>query len=732
MRRRGFLFAAVLGLGIGVASAVAFALSASEERAPESLLPGDSVVYFGWDGTNKHKAEWEKSACYESLDKTHLLRTLSEFALSYIPADSPVPAASVRELLEGIGRRGMSVSVAFPKDHTLPRVMLVLHQAASLESAFNAAIPKLAGEGSKFETQTIRGRRVTRGTFESSPGTDLAWWADGGHLVIVFGEGTVDAALDVAEGKSPALPSTENWRKFREEPKDFQAIAAAWCDIAALRARYGDHVLQEKTDNEPKFTVGQLIALLGGERLGCLAMRSGLHDRALVSEITIEAPAPRTGIMALADQAPISLADLPPLPSTCSGFSVTSVNLSKAYDTILGMVRQVADAASNNGSAKIDEVMQHAPELLGFDPKTDLLDALGHVACLYQDASAGIPGGFGFGIALSVDKPDVLKKTLKIGFEKLQQVFPNGFTVAEEERSGRPTWVFDIMNIPIHPAAALDKKWLLVGLAPQSVESTLLRLDGKLDSWKPSAADQLALDSVPKQFISLSLSDPRPLYGTIVGYLPIIAGALNQGAGGPQNPRGGRAVGDRMALLGDIPPAEVLTRPMFPNVSAATVDAKGVRFQSRDSVPGFTLGGFVAAPVAIALLLPAVQAAREAARRTQSKNNLKQIALSLHNYHDSHGSFPPGTHANPELKPDQRLSWQTEILPYVEQKPLYDRIDFKKAWDDSANHQVVATPLTLFINPSVGEQKSNGLPVTEYVGIAGLGTDGPTLPVTKS
>ncbi|HXY37691.1 MAG TPA: DUF1559 domain-containing protein, partial [Planctomycetaceae bacterium] len=742
MRRHWMLFSAVLVVVVGIASAFAYALVAPEERAPESLLPADAVVYFGWDGTEKHKAAWEKTACYESLDKTHLLRTLADFAVSFIPPDSSVSADAVKQLLESIARRGLSVSVTFPKAYTIPQVILVLHQAAALEPAFTKAIPKIAGPGSKFETTTIRGHHVMRVVLESlrykgqakgSPGPELAWWVDGGHLVIVFGEGAVDAALDVAEGKANPITQSANWHKFRDDPKDFQAILAAWCDVAALRARYGDFVIQEKTDKGPKFTVGQLIDLLGGERMGSVGLRGGLKDRALVSEVTIEAPAPRTGIMALADQAPITLADLPPLPENNTGFVVASINWSKAYDVVLKGVRQFADAVSNNGSGKVDDFLRKAPEALGFDPKTDLCDALGHVVCLHSDSAAGIFGGFGFGIAISVEKPDLLRKTLQTGFERLQTVSQNAFTAAEEERLGRPVWVFDISNFPIHPAAALDKHWLFIGLTPQSIESSLMRLDGKLERWKPSEAEQEALNSVPKEFITLSLSDPRPLYASAVTFLPMIASIAGQAAErGPRmapGPRGNRAVGKRMGLLADIPPVEVLTRPMFPNVSAVTVDANGIRIQGRDSVPGLALSGFVAAPVAVALLLPAVQAAREAARRTQSKNNIKQIVLALHNYHDVMGNFPAGTYRIAALKPEKRLSWQAEILPYLDQKQTYDLIDFGKAWDNPANKQAVSTEINVFINPSLGETKVGGLPVTEYVGLAGVGVDGPMLPV---
>src|SRR5580765_2663531 len=83
--------------------------------------------------------------------------------------------------------------------------------------------------------------------------------------------------------------------------------------------------------------------------------------------------------------------------------------------------------------------------------------------------------------------------------------------------------------------------------------------------------------------------------------------------------------------------------------------------------------------VLVALLLPAVQAARESARRSQCQNNLKQIGIALHNYHDTFLTLPFGWS-------DRGAGWSTMLLPYIEQKQLYDPLGFAEAdnWD-SAN-----------------------------------------------
>ncbi|WP_437206959.1 DUF1559 family PulG-like putative transporter [Planctomicrobium sp. SH664] len=75
--------------------------------------------------------------------------------------------------------------------------------------------------------------------------------------------------------------------------------------------------------------------------------------------------------------------------------------------------------------------------------------------------------------------------------------------------------------------------------------------------------------------------------------------------------------------------------------------------------------------VLIALLLPAVQQAREAARRSQCKNNLKQQGLALHNYHDVYNRFPVGT-----LAPRNKPNWRVSLLPYLDQANVYNALDF--------------------------------------------------------
>ena len=127
--------------------------------------------------------------------------------------------------------------------------------------------------------------------------------------------------------------------------------------------------------------------------------------------------------------------------------------------------------------------------------------------------------------------------------------------------------------------------------------------------------------------------------------------------------------------------------------------------------------------ILISLLLPAVQAAREAARRVQCSNNLKQIGLALHNYHTSWDSFPPGNLNNtagncPGMgEPTDSYSthfgnWLIAILPHIEQSSLFDHYDLRYYNESPENKTVRETSVSVYVCPSDLDGQMANVPAT--------------------
>ena len=139
--------------------------------------------------------------------------------------------------------------------------------------------------------------------------------------------------------------------------------------------------------------------------------------------------------------------------------------------------------------------------------------------------------------------------------------------------------------------------------------------------------------------------------------------------------------------------------------------------------------------VLAALLLPATRRSRPAAKRSQCKNNLKQIGLALMNYHDVHRTLPPGWIASEAAGQSSGFGWHYQILPFFDQAPLYKKFDSSQQLSDksSGNAELAATILSATRCPSdhgpnqAASHWMTQLGTTNYVGNYGVG-----IPVTFS
>lgn len=720
------LFAGVLGLVLTLTIADA---QNRDQQLVEELIPASTVVYVGHDGAATHQGAWEKTAAYDAMYESGMMEVVDKLFKFLGEQTGTQDNPEVEAAMKHLEAHGATFAISLPDGQgpPIPQVTIVLHKAAKYDPMLSGLVRNFGFFiGAQFEQSDNTERSVTSATIPNTPGIEVGIWAEGEHLVIVAGMNAVDAGLSVAVGDAPNLTSNSLWKKYNYDADGFEVTSVSWLDFESLRGMFG----QMPIPTSPGKTVNDALKALGLHNLDAVAYQYGYQGKSLWSETAIDVDGPRSGLLALCDQKPMTLADLPPLPANTNGFKALRLDQSATWDTLVGVVKEGAKFGPPQAAGQIEGVLANLPQIIGFDPKADLMDALGDVACIFADPDQGFLGT-GTGLMVKVSDAEKLKATINSLIQMGEQASRGQFKVHRSDKHGRELVLFEFGEEVQAGSLTVDDGWLIVGLMPQTVEAALLRIDGKLDVWKPTVAQAEAFEALPKSFTSITVGDPRVSWHALIKLAPVLMSA------GQVALKEERIIPRDTVLpitVADLPPAELVARPLFPNVTVTTSGDSGVLTTSRKSLPGIPIiggigegNGLMTVAIGTALVLPAIQQAREAARRSQSRNNLKQLALSLHNYHDTYKSFPAGTHANEKLKPEKRLSWLASVLPFVDQAALFKTIDFEESWDDEANELAANSRIPTFMNPG-RPANTDGPGETHYVGIAGLGKDAPMLP----
>jgi prepilin-type processing-associated H-X9-DG protein len=144
-----------------------------------------------------------------------------------------------------------------------------------------------------------------------------------------------------------------------------------------------------------------------------------------------------------------------------------------------------------------------------------------------------------------------------------------------------------------------------------------------------------------------------------------------------------------------IPKVEEINARLVPSSTTVTVDGEGAILWHREAVP--TISSPAAVAAVIAYSLPAIRAGMDAARRAQCVNNLKQIALTMHNYVSANSKFPRAASWSENGKP--LLSWRVAILPYLGYQELYNKFNLDEPWDSVRNRALIKEMPSVYLCP---------------------------------
>lgn len=564
-------------IGMVVVLLLAPALARAQE-APEDLLPAGSQVYVRWDGVAAHRDAYEKSALgkilrgdtgkfvgsvFDQLQDLlggavvqELLKGTPPEKLQKIQED----AARAPKLVGVLGKHGFVLATEVrsvePPD---AQVTLVLPDAGPEADSLIATL-RLAATLSRQEIKErhVEGRTVYQ--LASAP-VPVAWWVEGKHVLLTGGTSLPETVIKHVGERKGGVANNPLFKKVSGF-KDFEVGTRAFVDVAALARVAGKHP-----------GVGKLIADLGLDGVRGLALYSGFDGAAEHGVMEVELAGPRRGVLRLLDTKPFRLGDVPPVPADAVSWSMTNFDPRVAYDEGVKGAEAVLGLAAPAELPRLKEFLKQLDDNLGISVRKDLVEALGDRYLQYSSPTDG-PLFFGQTVLLQVKDADKLEAALEQAIKGVSKT--TGIDISAKKRKYHGATLHEVhvrqQGFFFLPTYTVHKGWLAVGYYPQAVQSYVLRADGQLPAWKPDPRTGQALGKLPQEMVSVSVSDPRPMVRQVLALTPLIGAAVNS------------AFPDSKFDVGLIPNGHEVTRHLFPNVSVMTVDAHGLRLETRASL----------------------------------------------------------------------------------------------------------------------------------------------------
>ncbi len=550
------------------------------EEAPEQLLPATTQVYLRWDGVDAHRASYEKTGLGQMMngdtgrfvadlygqvqDGLSALLTVDQLLGGVAPdklAKMQADAAEASKLPSVLSKNGFILAAEVRSvDGPEWQVTLILPDAGPKAEELFATL-RLIADLNKLPVKDAKLEGVAASSINAGP-VYATWWRDGVHAVVALGPDRPEDVVKRMHAQGGRLDANPLFKRLKAFDK-FETSARAFVDSAALvkLAASRGHEFDKLTKD------------LGLDGLKSLVFYSGFDGEAERGLVEWDMPGPRKGLLTLLEGKPFTLADVPPLPPDVISWSMTNFGAGAFYDTGLKAAEDVAAVAAPDQVKNIKGYVKAADEALGVDLRKDILDSLDDQVVFYNSPSEG-PLSLGQTAMVRVKDAKKLQDSLDQAVKGLAKALGADVTLKKKSYHGvemREVHVTQQGFIFV-PSYAIYKGWLVVAPFPQQVQGYILRAKGDLAAWKPDQRVQKSLEELPKEFISVSYSDPRPSVKEVLSIAPLIGGTVNSFTPGSK------------FEVGSLPNAQEATQHLFPNVSVTTDDGKTLRLETRASL----------------------------------------------------------------------------------------------------------------------------------------------------
>lgn len=512
----------------------------------------------------------------------------------------------------------------------------------------------------------------------------VVWGVQGSYVFLAIGEGeaaTVSKRL-AAKGEPPA------WLTDFQKQTDIPRPGTTFYLNLAGALKTVDPLIDQLAAVTP-FNVRKVLDALGLQHLKYAVLASGLDEIGTVSKLVVAHDGEATGVLKLLQGKPLAVDQLRRIPKAVDFATVNRFDAAGLFDAVLKIAEQIEPRTGEQATAALGQV----EEQLGFSVRRDLLDGLGDTLTVYNSAPEG--GLIFTGLCATIGVRDrskvekVIDRVQRLAEAQRSAERPE-FAIRKTTVANRTIWYVQFLRepVPLAPAWCLTDDELVVAITPQMVRAHLTRTAdaGSLADVK-SVADALSTGDVT----AVAYSDPKLSYELLYSYLNYGAVA---GASALEKETGIRAD------LTKLPSYVTVSRHMRPSLGLSRSTNNAWILESHATGPAISPASIGVIGIGAALVLPAVQSARTAARTAVSQNNLRQLTLAVINYSDVNaGKFPPRAIQSADGKP--LLSWRVAILPYIDQEALYRQFHLDEPWDSEHNRTLIAAMPQIFLHPQI-------------------------------
>ena len=593
--------------------------SGSTVRATEPelspLLTKDVVGLVHWRGEDTWEA-YKQTASYRAFYETGLVPALNQqihripwqqyLALLQVDVGTQLQSAEFETILKTLWQNGATCAIGLQeREVPAPYVLLIARGCGEKFTALQQFVKSQGGMDS-LEVD-VAGRKLMR---YADAVSEVACWKEGADLAffMTWGDGTRRAEVDrlltaATEAHLVQQPQwTESWSGDPVPTDNFRV----WVNIAQVG---------QAISKFPEVAAGaevldpyrKIISWAGIDQLKSIAYRSGYHGDHLISQWSVTSDKAPMQWAGWGDQT-VTLGDLPPLPADVTSFSLQVVDASRIYrgscelaEEIQKQPEQIIQFLSGMGLPGAT-VSTSQPDNATRDQIQLGMDALGTAVCIYQDRQQQVlPWGFPT-VAIQVKNKDALvaqldalpkdqwKRDDRWGCPAYYHFAPTPIASASNE--GHP----DVnLSASLGSATlAVCDGWLVCGIQPQTVQTFVLRSQGKLKRWNPELIPATTREKLPERFSRLTFSDPRASVSFLGSLAPWAANGLQsiadlmnatsqlQITGAVDSKTGEPNVVPAIASAPsssplDIPPVEVMNAQLFPNVSVTVLDGTTIR-----------------------------------------------------------------------------------------------------------------------------------------------------------